>query len=103
MGWLTKYIHSCFSDTNGYEEYELKFKKTYQPVDYMSWKEVSDASLINVLLNLQEKYDFDIVSTKFGNCYCYSWIRIQCKKEDKSKIFSEYCVMLDGKIESISF
>lgn len=85
------------------KKYKLKFKKAYQHVDWGVWEEVTDASLMNVLLVLQQKYDFDIVSTKFKDCFGNSRITIKCNKEDKNKIFSEYCLKLNGKIDHISF
>ena len=84
-------------------KYKLKFRKAYQFVDFGVWKEVTDASLMNVLLALQQKYDFDIVSTKFKDCFGNSYITIKCNKEDKRKIFSEYCLKLNGQIDHISF
>lgn len=84
-------------------KFTLKFNKTYQYVDWGAWKEITDASLMNVLLELQVKYDFDIVSTKFKDCFHDSYIEIKCNKEDKHKIFAEYCLKLSGKIENISF
>lgn len=84
-------------------KYKLKFKKTYQYVDWGVWEEVTDASLMNVLLVLQQKYDFDIVSTKFKDCFATSHITIKCNKEDKCKIFSAYCLKFHGQIDHISF
>ena len=82
---------------------KLKFRKTYQYVDWGSWKEVKDAYLISVLLELQSKYGFEIISTKFQDCFNDSYIKIKCNKEDKNKIFGEYCLRLNGQIEDISF
>lgn len=84
-------------------KFKLKFKKTCQFVGWGAWKEVADASLMRALLKLQEKYDFDIVSTKFKNCFNDSYITVKCNKEDKHKIFLAYCLMLDGQIEEVSF
>lgn len=84
-------------------KFKLKFRKSYQFVDFGVWKEVTDASLMNVLLALQQKYDFDIVSTKFKDFFDNSYIIIKCNKEDKRKVFSEYCLKLNGQIDHISF
>lgn len=86
-----------------HKKFTLKFRKTYQFVNWGVWKEITDASLMNVLLELQLKYDFDIVSTRFKDCFSNSYIKIECNKEDKRKIFSEYCLKLNGYIDNISF
>jgi hypothetical protein len=81
----------------------LKFKKSYQYVDWGVWNEVKDSYLLQVLLEMQSKYDFEIVSTNFHDCFQNSYIVIKCKKEDKYNIFSGYCLRLEGKITEISF
>ena len=68
----------------------MKFKKAYQHVDWHSWKEVKDSYLLSVLLELQEKYRFEIVSYKFKGFTDFSYITIKCDKADKQKIFMEY-------------
>ena len=47
--------------------YKLSFKKSYQAVGIGIWEEVTDSALMEVLLRLQEKYDFKILSVKFSN------------------------------------
>lgn len=84
-------------------KYKLKFRKTYQYVDWETWKEVTDSYLMSVLLELQKKYNFEILYTKFKDCFEYSCIKIKCNKEDKRKIFGEYCMMLNKQITDVSF
>lgn len=84
-------------------KFTLKFRKTYQFVDIGTWKEVTHGFLISTLVDLQKKYDFDIISTNLKDCFSNSYITIKCNKEDKCKIFSEYCSILSGEIENISF
>lgn len=86
-----------------YGKYTMKFKKTYKYVDHDSWKEVTDGYLMSELLDLQEKYGFEIVSTSFKNCFDYSYIQIKCNKDEKTKIFGEYCSRLSGHIGYVSF
>ena len=87
----------------GYKKYTMKFSKSYQFVNWGVHKEITDASLMSHLLQLQRKYKFEIVSTKFKNCFSNSYIKIKCNKEDKNKIFTDYCLSLNGYIEDISF
>lgn len=83
-------------------KYTMKFKKAYQRVDWDSWKEVKDSYLLSVLLELQEKYGFEIISYKFKGFTDFSYITIKCDKADKQKIFMEYCIRLDKQIEEFS-
>ena len=55
------------------------------------------------LLQLQRKYNFEIISTSFKDFCDTSYIVIKCNKEDKNKIFTDYCLSLNGYIEEISF
>lgn len=82
--------------------YTLRFMKSYQWVDWGSWKEVSDTFVLYVLSELQDKYDFEIVSVKLKDCFSWSKIVIRCAREDKSKIFFDFSTRLSGHIEKIS-
>lgn len=83
--------------------YTLRFKKTRQNLRFDTWHEVSDAFLISSLQKLQLKYDFDVKSTKIKNSFADSYITIKCKKEDKNKIFTDYCLLLRNNITQVSF
>ena len=50
-------------------KYKLKFRKQYQPLGIGVWEEITDSSLMAVLLRLQEKYNFEILSVKFKDIY----------------------------------
>ena len=80
----------------------MKFQKTYQYVNAYEYKEVTDACLLKTLIKLQEKYDFEIISYNFQDCFDDSYIIIKCDKKDKQNIFMSYYIMLHGKIEQIS-
>lgn len=84
-------------------KYTLKFRKQYQARGIGTWEEITDASLMNVLLKLQEKYNFEIISFKFKDCFSRSYIKIKCDKYDKSTIFFEFCLKLDGQITDIKY
>lgn len=82
------------------KKYTMKFKKKYKMGEYPgSWYEVADAYLLAVLLGLKEKYQFDIISTKFKGFSDYSRIKIRCNQEDKQNIFMEYYLILGSEIE----
>ena len=84
-------------------KYTLKFRKQYQARGIGIWEEITDASLMSVLLKLQEKYNFEIVSFKFKDCFRGSYIKIKCNKDDKCKIFCEFCLILDRQITDIEY
>lgn len=84
-------------------KYKLTFRKTYHFKDFGSWTNIRDSALLETLLKLQQMYDFDIVQTKFGDCFSDSCIIIKCNKKDKCDIFSAYCLALRGEIEKISY
>lgn len=84
--------------------YKMKFKKVCIPGNKVyEHREISDAYLLSILLELQHKYYFDIISTRFNRSASTSYIKIKCDKSDKGKIFSDYCARLDGYIDSVSF
>ena len=87
----------------GNKKYTLKFYKAYRHVDSRSYREVTNACLLSSLLELQERYDFQIISAELRDCFGESSITIKCKKEDKNKIFTEYCIKLDKYIDRILF
>lgn len=84
-------------------KFTMTFKKSYQSLDFGRWQEVTDGYLMSVLLKLQEKYDFEIISTSFKDCFSNSHITIKCDKNDKQKIFMEYSMKLSKEITKISF
>lgn len=84
-------------------KYKLKFSKQYQPLGIGIWEEVTDSSLMTVLLYLQKKYNFEIVSFKFKDCFKTSHIKIKCDKDDRCKIFSEFCLILNKQITEIEY
>ena len=83
------------------KRYTIRFKKSYQWVDFGSWKEVTDSHILYILSELQEKYNFEIIATKLKDTFNESKIVIKCNKEDKNKIFMNFCMKLSGKIEKI--
>ena len=83
------------------KKYIIRFEKSYQWVDFGSWKEVTDFHILYILSELQEKYNFEIISAKLKNTFDESEIVIKCNKEDKNKIFMDFCIKLSGQIEKI--
>ena len=84
-------------------KYKLKFRKHYKTLGIGVWEEVTDSSLMAVLLRLQEKYNFEILSVKFKDCFHTSHIKIKCDKDDRCKIFSEFCLILNKQITEIEY
>ena len=85
------------------KKYTLRFKKYYKYVSQGVWYEVTDNYLMSVLLELQSKYNFEIISTNFHNCFGYSHIKIKCNKKDYPCIWQDYCERVDEYITDISF
>jgi hypothetical protein len=84
-------------------KYTLKFRKQYQARGIGIWEEITDSSLMSTLLSVQEKYNFEIVSFKFKDCFSRSHIKIKCNKDDKCEIFCEFCLRLNGQITDIEY
>lgn len=89
-----------------YRRYTMRFRKQ---VDYkhgedgkLYWKEINDTTVVSTLVRLQEKYDFKVIKADINSYHYFSYIVIKCKKEDKYKIFADFCELLDGLIEEIS-
>ena len=83
------------------KRYTIRFKKSYQWADSESWEEVTDSHILYILSELQEKYNFEIITTKLKDTFGESQIVIKCNKEDKYKIFMNFCMKLSGQIEEI--
>ena len=83
------------------KKYTIRFKKSYQYVNFGSWKEVTDSHILYILSELQKKYNFEIITAKFKKSFDESEIVIKCNKEDKNKIFMDFCMKLSGQIEKI--
>ena len=80
------------------KKYTIRFKKSYQWVDFGNWKEVTDTHILYILSELQEKYNFEIVTAKLKDTVDESEIVIKCNKEDKNKIFMDFCMKLSRHI-----
>ena len=83
------------------KKYTIRFKKSYHWVDSESWEEVTDSHILYILSELQKKYNFEIITVKLKNTSYESEIVIKCNKEDKNKIFMDFCMKLSGQIEKI--
>ena len=82
---------------------QLKFKKSYQFIDFGVYSEVRDQVILKVLMSLQQKYQFKIISCKIKNCFSDSRIVIWCNKKDWQNICFDFCQKLDRDISDIRF
>ena len=83
------------------KKYTISFEKSYQLMKYSNLTKVTDAHILHTLLNIQDKYDFEIISIKLKDALYRSKIVIKCDKEYKNKIFIDFCIKLSGQIEKI--
>lgn len=81
----------------------IKFKKQYKPTDWSTWKEVNDNRIISILLALQKKYGFKILSCKLGDSFDYSKIVLWCNRKDYFNICADFSSALDGEITDTKF
>ena len=84
-------------------EYTLEFEKLYHPSTFISGKSVQSGWLLRLMYELKYKYDFDIIKANICEPYNISEIKIKCYKEDKGKIFTEFCISAQNEIENINF
>ncbi len=83
-------------------KYTIKFEKAYQSAGWGSWYEVKDDYILQVLLDLQEKYNFEIISVQLREVFRQSKVIIKCKKKDKNKICMDFSIKLTNKIKKIA-
>ena len=81
---------------------KIKFNKVRFVTDKTGeWYEIKDSSIIDVLVNLQTKFDFKIISIKLKDSFHRSKIVIQCNRSDKCEIFMEFVSKLSGYIDHV--
>ncbi len=86
------------------KKYTLRFTKSWLQGDSIFYsRAISNDYILGHLVKLQDKYDFDILSVSLKDIDKVSKIKIRCTKEDKSKIFVEFCIKLDKYICNFSF
>ena len=88
------------------KQYSLIFSKSrkYTDSSHISYDLITDNFLLKKLIDLQKTYKFQIVSVHFNDSLCKGCcITIKCFKEDKEKIFYEFCESFDEYIEGIQF
>lgn len=85
------------------KKFTLTFRKAHLNSNGYSWKEVTDNKLLVTLLELKEKFNFDILKTSFKDGFDTCKVTIRCSKEDYALIFSAYCLILGDYIDHISF
>lgn len=63
---------------------------------------VTDSEVLSQLIELQKKYDFDIINFDMG-CKIYECMQfiIYCKKSEKYEIARAFISALDSKIEKV--
>ena len=85
----------------------IKFKKVREITNYdlltKNYSEIADSEISDALLQLREKYDFEIISMKIRGVYLNSSISIRCKNENISNILLEFSILLEDKIKNIRF
>lgn len=81
----------------------IKFEKQANFLDGFNYTEIKDSYILNTLSDMQDKYGFKILKTNLKDCFYNSFIKLKCDKNDKFKIYSEFCNLLDGYIKNIDF
>lgn len=90
-------------DSFNRKEYVIQFQKVLSCIGNGHLQETNDAYILYVLLELQKEYDFEIISTNLKGAFATSEIVIRCDKNDKSMIFTEFCMKLSSLIENIKY
>lgn len=83
---------------------KITFKKHWKYISFDTWEGVSDSCIISSLMDLQEKYEFEILKIDISDSPLRkSKIVIKCGKSDKYNIFSDFCSILNHWIENVKF
>ena len=81
----------------------IKFQKTMTPAPTMgkgAYTEIRDGALVSAMKELQQEYDFEIVSVSFKyNCS----ITIRSKGTDHLEIFSKFVTSMAHYIECVNY
>lgn len=83
-------------------KYSISFFKAAQNMDWGGYEEVTDGFILRVLSDMQENYEFEIVSIKIRDIFSESKIIIRCNKDDKTKIFMDFCIKLSRDINKVT-
>lgn len=94
---------SKLRDSFNREEYAIHFQKSMNYIGNRRYQETNDAYILYILLELQKEYDFEIISTNLKGAFATSEIVIRCDKNDKSRIFTKFCMKLSSLIENIKY
>ena len=81
--------------------YTIKFKKDIICVRDNMYGTIDDYTVILTILELKEKYNFDIVSLVIEDQYNDSLLKIRCDRNDKDDILSDLCKKLSNTITNI--
>lgn len=84
------------------KKYKISFRKTSHPV-LTPWEytEVTDGYILKILSEIQDEYDFDILSVKMG--ICDNDITIKCDKNIVNKVIMEFSQRLSKDIERLKW
>lgn len=86
------------------KKYSFKFQKAQvYSGSSLRYETISDSYLLEKLQQLQNKYDFEIISVCIKDESYISTIVIKCAINDKSKIFSDYCIEVGKYICKVTF
>lgn len=86
-----------------YRKYTIRFKKEFDSEDGNRGFVVTDATIMEYLHALQEKYKFSIAKIRLKDIFHNSSITIKCKRGEEKKIFIDLCRMLGSDITDVHF
>lgn len=85
------------------KEYTISFQKKCHTDGDGHLTEVQTSCVVEVIMELQKKYDFDLVSMGIRE-YCYqSHITYRCYPEDKLRICMDFAKIMGEHIAELAF
>lgn len=91
---------------NKKDNMKIRFKKAKKNIKYINaylnkWNEIEDSSIVRVLNEIKDKYNFEILNVSIEDANDYSLITISCNKEDKFDIFAIFCEILGEHVTEV--
>lgn len=85
------------------KEYTISFKKKYRIDENGHYTEVQTSCVVEVIMELQKKFGFDIVEVNVRESSFTSHFTYRCCPEDKMRICLDFAKIMGEHISELAF